>query len=91
MSPKHQHDWPDWWNWELELSSHLLKRMLDRGFSEIDLRDMMELAFGLRPAKERGRWTIETIHDASKWEVIVEPDRAEELLVVITAYAIRTP
>ena len=23
--------WPDWWDWELELSPHLLKRMTDRG------------------------------------------------------------
>ena len=22
-----------WWDWELELSAHLLKRMVDRGFS----------------------------------------------------------
>jgi hypothetical protein len=35
-------DWPEWWTWELELSPHLLRRMLDRGFSEVDLRIMME-------------------------------------------------
>ncbi|MFZ5516819.1 MAG: hypothetical protein ACOY90_09290 [Candidatus Zhuqueibacterota bacterium] len=33
---------PDWWNWELELTSHLEKWMVDRGFNEIDLRMMFE-------------------------------------------------
>jgi hypothetical protein len=32
---------PDWWDWELELSPHLLKRMTDRRFTEIDLRRML--------------------------------------------------
>jgi len=34
--------WPEWWDWELDLSPHLLERMVDRGFSEVDLRRMME-------------------------------------------------
>jgi len=29
-------EWPEWWGWELEFTSHLLKRMIDRGFSEAD-------------------------------------------------------
>jgi hypothetical protein len=29
---------PDWWDFELELSPHLEDRMIDRGFSEADLR-----------------------------------------------------
>ena len=33
--------WPDWWDWELELTPHLLKRMIDREFSEVDLRIML--------------------------------------------------
>jgi len=37
-----QDGWPEWWDWELELSPHLLKRMLDRGFTESDLRRMLE-------------------------------------------------
>ena len=38
--------WPSWWDFELELSSHLLKRMKDRGFTETDLREMLEAASG---------------------------------------------
>jgi hypothetical protein len=37
-------DWPDWWEWELEISPHILKRMVDRSFSETDLRLMLEAA-----------------------------------------------
>ena len=29
--------WPPWWKWELELSFHILKRMVDREFTEVDL------------------------------------------------------
>ena len=81
-------NWPLWWQWELELSPHLLKRMVDRGFSEVDLRAMMEEATELRPDAELGRWVVETkLHDGL-WEVIVEPDSAESMLVVITAYEV---
>jgi len=35
-----------------------------------------------------GRFVIETRHRRHDWEVIVEPDPLELLLVVVTAYAI---
>lgn len=78
--------WPAWWNWELELSSHLLKRMADRSFSETDLRDMLERADGLRRDIQPGRWVIGARHHRRRWEVVVEPDVAAQRLVVITAY-----
>jgi hypothetical protein len=28
--------WPHWWQWELELTPHLMKRMIDRGFNEAE-------------------------------------------------------
>ena len=37
---------PTWWDWELELSFHLEKRMLQRDFTEIDLRTMLDRATG---------------------------------------------
>jgi len=80
--------WPTWWDWELELSSHVLKRMVDRGFSEVHLRTMIESAEGLHEDEEAGRWVAETWHESRPWEVIVEPDGADQLLVVITAYPI---
>ena len=81
-------DWPDWWDWELELSPHLLKRMTDRRFTEIDLRRMLERASGYREDIVEDRWVIETRHRARSWEVIVEPDRERQLLVVVTAYPV---
>ena len=33
--------WPEWWDWDIEFTPHLLKRMEDRNFDEVDLRDML--------------------------------------------------
>ena len=53
-------NWPAWWDWELELSSHLEKRMLQRDFTEIDLRSMLNRATGYQPDLIEGRWVIAT-------------------------------
>ena len=80
--------WPDWWEWELELCPHVLKRMVDRQFNEIDLRKMLLHAQSYRQDIVDGRWTILTSHSQRSWEIIVEPDSASNLLVVITAYSV---
>ena len=80
--------WPSWWSWPLELTPHLLKRMEDRGFTEVDLREMLEKATTMRPDVVAERYVIEVRHGGSPWEVIVEPDTADELLVVMTAYRV---
>lgn len=54
--------WPGWWEWELELTTHLEERMADRDFNEIDLRTMLENTHGYRPDVVEGRWVIETRH-----------------------------
>ena len=79
-------NWPSWWEWELELSPHLEKRMVQRDFTEIDLRTMLHQATGYHPDVEPGRWAIETRHRGSAWEVIVEPDHTARQMVVVTAY-----
>ena len=79
-------NWPDWWEWELEFSPHLEKRMVQRNFTEIDLREMLHRAQRYRPDMMEGRWVIETQHRHRDWEVVVESDPEERLLVVITAY-----
>lgn len=83
MSPR---TWPPWWHWELELSPHLLKRMIDRQFNEVDLRRMLEHPRDLREDSVEGRWKVETLHEGRIWEVIVEPEAEVRLLVVVTAY-----
>ena len=62
--------------------------MIDRRFTEVDLRRMMEHARGYAPDIVEGRWAIKAHHRRRPWEIIVEPDNEQELLVVITAYPI---
>ena len=72
----------------MEPGPHLLKRMDDRRFTEIDLRRMLERTSGYREDVVDGRWVIETKHRGKAWEVIVEPDFERQLLVVVTAYPV---
>lgn len=81
-------NWPEWWEWELELSPHLEKRMADRDFTEVDLRLMLENASGWEAGVVEGRWTIKTKHQRHPWKIVVEPDRDRQLLVVVTAYPV---
>lgn len=74
------------WGWDLELSPHVYKRMADRGFTELDLRAMLEAAEGYRKDVVPGRWIIDVKRARQPWEVIVEPDESLKILVVITAY-----
>ncbi len=79
---------PDWWDWELELTPHVEKRMEDRGFTEVDLRQMLEQATGFRPDVIDGRFVVETRFRGVAWAVVVEPDEMEHLLVVVTAFGV---
>lgn len=45
---------------------------------------MMESALDPHETAETGRWMVEAQHDSRLWQVTVEPDFIEELLVVIT-------
>jgi hypothetical protein len=60
--------------------------MADRRFTELDLRRMLDKATSFRRDIVEGRWVIRTRHRRRPWEIIVEPDSRENLLVVITAY-----
>jgi hypothetical protein len=62
--------------------------MLDRRFTEVELREMMHRARSHRADVAEGRWVIETHHRKKDWEVIVEPDFDTRLLVVVTAYPV---
>lgn len=78
---------PDWWDWELDLTPHLEKRMEDRDFTEVDLRQMLQDARSYQEDAVEGRFIVVCPFRRNRWHVIVEPDRQEQLLVVITAYA----
>jgi len=60
--------------------------MVDRDFTEVDLRRMLQYAGGLREDVLQGRWVVETRHLRQDWEVIVEPEPESQLLIVVTAY-----
>lgn len=79
---------PVWWDWEIELSVHVLKRMVERRFSEVDLRRMMDSALNCYRARQAGRWIVEARHGRRSWRIILEPDLERELIVVVTAYPV---
>jgi hypothetical protein len=60
--------------------------MGDRGCTEVDVRLMLENATTHRKDIVEGRWVIETSFGRRRWDVIVEPDVAGRVLLVITAY-----
>jgi hypothetical protein len=78
--------WPEWWNWELEITPHVEKRMLQRSFNEIELREMLKNAKGYESDIEEGRFKIVTSFKRGNWEIIVEPDYDEKVVVIVTAY-----
>lgn len=80
-------EWPEWFSWELEFTPHVLKRMLDRQFNEVDLREMFDSATDFHANHEEGRFVLKK-HDGHSWEVIVEPLIDERILLVITAYPV---
>ena len=65
-------EWPDWWQWELDLTlPHLQKRMVERRINEVELRAMLEDAIRCRKDHEPGRYAVETRHGGRPWKVIV--------------------
>ena len=53
----------------MELTPHVLKRMQDRRFSEVELRTMLDHASSYHPDVEEGRWAIVSLIEAvgGKW------------------------
>ena len=49
---------------------------------------MFRKAVSFRRDIVEGQWLIETRHRRRPWEIIVEPDPEEQLLIVITAYPV---
>jgi hypothetical protein len=78
-------EWPEWWHWRIEISSHCLKRMTERSFNETDLRTMVEDATGLTE-QGHGTFIVITKHQGCPWEVIVSPDFSKVEIVIVTAY-----
>jgi hypothetical protein len=78
--------WPEWWQWELDMTPHLLKRMVDRNFNEVDLREMLDGAQSFRGSTTEGRYVVSCRLHGQTWDVVVEPDEATQSLMIVTAY-----
>jgi hypothetical protein len=60
--------------------------MVQRDFTEIDLRIMLDSTNEIKPDIVDGRWIAKTRYQNANWEVIVEPDYDEKVQVIVTAY-----
>jgi hypothetical protein len=85
---KPRKEWPEWWEWELELRPYTYKRLKERDCTEIELRRMMENATTFKAAKLEGRWIVETRFRRAPWKVVVEPAPEKRKLIVVTAYEV---
>lgn len=47
---------------------------------------MLDRATGYHPDIIEGRWIVESHHQYHAWEVVLEPDFQDRLVVVVTAY-----
>lgn len=62
--------------------------VVGQDLEKVDLRPMIETTAGIRRGVAKGRWILETAHDGDAWEVVVEPDEHDQVIVVITAYRV---
>lgn len=62
--------------------------MISRNFNEIDLRSMLSNPFGYERDSEEGRFLIKSVYKHKNWEIIIEPDFEEKVIVVITVFSL---
>ncbi len=79
---------PYWWDWELELTPHVEKRMEERGLTEVELRALLQDADLLLPDVVEGRWAATGRRSSESWEIILEPDVQDHVVVVVTVYRV---
>ena len=79
---------PDWWDWELELTPHVEKRMEERGITEVELRALLQEATLLVPDVVEGRWVATGKRGVETWEIILEPGEEDHVVVVVTVYRV---
>lgn len=76
---------PDWWDWELAYTEHVVSRMEERGVSDVELRTMLRSPISVQPGRH-GRWQVETRHAAHRWTIVLEPDFEDRVVFVVTVY-----
>ena len=78
----------EWFDWDLEISDHAVKRSVLRGFDETDLRVMLSEPLGFEPSHEEGRFVVHSRLGRDRWRIVVEPDYEERKLIVVTAWRV---
>lgn len=82
--------WPAWWDFDLMLSPHALQRMDERGLGEVELRTLIHDAQDYRPSCVPGRFLVASSAGGVHWEIVVEPDEFEGVLIVVTVYGVQS-
>ena len=62
--------------------------MIERGFSEVDVREILEEAIALSPGSRPDRWVAKCLWRGKRWDVILEPDPTVRVVVVVTGYRV---
>jgi hypothetical protein len=57
-----------------------------RGFSEVELRSMLEDSTEVVPGRQPGRFLARTRHRGRTWIVVLEPDPDDRVLYLVTAF-----
>ena len=60
---------------------------MQRGVTEIEVRQMYETVTSIHQDDFAGRWRLESTIRGKNWIMIVEPDVPDELIVVVTIYS----
>src|SRR5262249_33584121 len=82
---------PWWWHWEIELSPHVERRMVERDVTDVELRAMLERAVAITPSDVGGPYVVHTKHRRRACRIVLEPDDAAECVVVVTVYPKEEP
>jgi hypothetical protein len=86
---KRKKQWPEWWEWELELRPYTYKRLKERDCTDIEQTAYDGNATTYEAAKIEGRWVVETQFQRARWKVVVEPAEEKQKLVVVTANEVK--
>jgi len=58
-----------------------------RGFSEVDIRSMIESPIEIVRDTCPGRYLARCLWHGRRWDVILEPDDVSNTVIIVTAYA----
>ncbi|MSQ85090.1 MAG: hypothetical protein EXR77_19815 [Myxococcales bacterium] len=87
MTRRHKPIFPPWWSWPRTVSDHIERRMLDRGFTHLQLHAMLAHARHIRPSTTDGRFVVDCSLRGRQWRVVLEPQPELQQVVIVTAFS----